>query len=481
MYSEEDLIKEKEQKKEEEKRKRINTFLGSKNKNIDPAQQEQEEEFYDDFFRYENDNKDFNIEEEPSLETEEKKESRSSLVGIVILLLIFSVLGILFVKSYSSKEKKVDEKEPTVTITEANGEVDEGSEYKLKYSFDNFSDDPKVTFVSSDETVATVNNEGVVKGVKAGTTKIIMSYYIKGVSYQKEFSVKVNAVEKEETPPEPEPEKPTPAKDTTKPTLNVSIANAKENVYVNHDVTINVSASDNSGKVSTQYAINCSSSCKYQNVSGGKITLNSDGNYTVSIQAVDSSGNKTSKNVTIKIDKTKPTCALKVSSDGTISSTNTDNSNSFVYYGFNKDHAGTKENSKKVTSEGTYNYYVLDSAGNSNTCSITVKAKTQYRSRTCDTANRKFSSWRVRKQVYITSCGKYTKYEAEKAGNTWYRTRSDADASKCNGSSPCYYCTAYIRYITGCNWKDEPWGAYQDTAIQSSDTVQVESKKIFYQ
>jgi hypothetical protein len=151
------------------------------------------------------------------------------------------------------------------------------------------------------------------------------------------------------------------------------------------------------------------------------------------------------------------------------------------YYGFNKDYTGTKENSKKITSEGAYSYFVKDTAGNTNTCTITVKAKTQYRSRTCATTNRTFSSWRVRKQVYITSCGKYTKYEAEKAGNTWYRTRQDADPSHCNGSSPCYYCTAHIRTITGCNWKDEAWGAYQDAAIESSNTVQVQSAKIFYQ
>ena len=481
MYSEEDLIKEKEEKKKEEKRKRVNTFLGSKDNN--GSNQEQEEEFYDDFFRYEEGNPDSNIDEEPNLETEEKKESRNKLVILVLLLLVFTVVGILFVKSYSKRETKVPEKEPTVTINASSAEVKEGEEYKLQYSFDNFSDDPKVSFVSSDTNIATVSNDGVVKGVKIGTAKIIMSYYIKGVSNQKEFDIKILEGEKKDPTPEPEPEKPAPqpAKDTTKPTLAVNITNAKDNSYTNHDVVINVSAKDNSGKVSTQYALNCSNNCKYQNVSGGKITINKDGSTVVSIRAVDGSGNSTTKNVTIKIDRSKPSCTLKVATDGTLSAIIADNLGLIEYNGFNKDFNGTKENSKKISAEGSYTYYVKDTAGNTNSCSATVKTKTQYRSRTCDVANRTFSSWRVRKQVYITSCGKYTKYEAEKAGNTWYRTRTDADSSHCSGSSPCYYCTAYIRSITGCNWKNEAWGAYQDAAIESSNTVQVQSNKVFYQ
>ena len=480
MYSEEDLIKEKEKKKQEEKRRRVNTFLGSDDTNA-PIQ-EQEEEFYDDFFQYESDHKDFDIEEEPDLETKEKKESRGSLVIIVILLLVFAVLGILYTKTFNKKDtEEAIEKDPVVKIDEVSAEVNEGEEYQLKYSFDNFSDDPKTTFVSSDENIATVNNEGKVKGVKEGTVKIIMSYFIKEVSYQKEFSVVVKAVKKEEPKEEPKKEEPkTPAKDTTKPTLTVNVSNAKENTYVNHDVEISVSAKDDSGKVTAQYVFNCSSNCKYNNVSNGKITVSSDGTTVVTVLATDSSGNKTSKSVTIKIDKSKPTCTLKVASDGTLTANVADNLGLMEYYGFNSNYSGAKEKQKKISAAGAYSYFVKDTAGNTNSCSITVNSKTQYRSRTCDASHKTFSAWRVRKQVYITSCGKYTKYEAEKAYNTWYRTRSDADASKCNGSSPCYYCTAYARNVTGCNWGNEAWGAYQDAAIEESNTVQVEKAQIYY-
>lgn len=484
MYSEEDLEKQKQEKKAEEKRQRVNKFLGTNNS--DPKQQEQEEEFYDDFFRYEKGLPEGEIEEEPELETESKKESRGSFVVIIILLLVFSVLGILFTKSFSKANNKVDEKEPIVTVIEANVEVDEKGEYKLQYSFDNFTDDPKTTFVSSDESIVTVTNEGVVTGVKAGTARIIMSYFIKEISYQKEFSVIVRATTdpEPEKPTDPEPvtptPKPTPAKDTTKPTLTVSLSNATENTFTNKDVVVNVSAKDNSGKVTVKYAFDCSSNCNYQNVSGGKITVTKEGTTVVSVQAVDPSGNKETKSVTVKIDKTKPSCSLKVQQDGTIVAAYSDGGSQLAYYGFNMSYSGTNESSKKVTTAGGHNFFVKDNAGNINSCFINVNTKVQYRSRTCDNSHKKFGSWYVRKQVYITSCGQYAKGDAERAYNTWYRTRSNADASKCNGSSPCYYCTAYARSITGCNWGDEAWGAYQDSPIEETNTVQVEKTTIFY-
>ena len=482
MYSEEDLEKQKQDKLDKEKRQRVNKFLGTNNS--DPKQQEQEEEFYDDFFRYEQGLPEGNADEEPELETRTKKESRGSLVIIVILLLVFSVLGILFTKSFSKTNSTVNEKEPVVTVIEANAEVNENEEYKLQYSFDNFTDDPKITFVSSDETIVTVNNEGTITGVKEGNAKIIMSYFRKEVSYQKEFGVMVKKVDEPEPekPKDPDPAKPTPtpAKDTTKPTLTLTFADAKENTFTNKDVVVNVTAKDNSGKVTVKYAFDCSNNCNYQNVSGGKISVTKEGTTVVSVQAVDASGNKETKSITVKIDKTKPTCSLKVQQDGTIVAAYSDGGSQLAYYGFSLSYSGNNESSKKITAAGAYSFFVKDNAGNTNTCSITVNAKTQYRSRTCDVSHRTFSAWRVRKQVYITSCGKYSKYEAEKAGNTWYRTRSDADASKCNGSSPCYYCTAYSRSMTGCNWGDEAWGAYQDAPIESSNTVQVEQSQIFY-
>ena len=78
-------------------------------------------------------------------------------------------------------------------------------------------------------------------------------------------------------------------------------------------------------------------------------------------------------------------------------------------------YSGTNESSKKVTAAGGHNYFVKDNAGNINSCFINVNTKTQYRSRTCDNSHKKFSSWRVRKQVYITSCGQYAKGDAERA------------------------------------------------------------------
>lgn len=479
MYSDDELHKLESNNKVSQKKVNTNTSLSTKKSALD----EPEEDFYDDFYRYERNMEDDDIEEEPDLETSDKKESRSKVGIILLLLIVLAVVGFLLTKSFmkTTEEKKPD---PVANISEELVEVNENEDRKINYSFENFEDDPRASFVSSDESIATVNNEGVVHGVKEGETKVIISYFIKDVSYQKEVNVKVNHVASPEPEPEPEPPKPTPsptpAKDTTKPTLNVNVTNGGDN-WVNHDVVINVSGKDNSGKVTLRYALNCSSNCKYQNVSGGKITISTQGSTSVLIQAVDPSGNSVSKQVNVKIDKTVPTCSLKVSSDGTLSATINDNSGLLSYYGFNSDYATDRTRNKRISSGGSYTYYVKDQAGNTSSCAIKVNTKVQYRSRTCDNTHKTFGNWYVRKQVYITSCGAYGKGEAERAGANWYRTRSEVAASNCSGQSPCYYCTAYARNITGCNWGNEAWSAYQDAEITSSTTVQVEKATIYYQ
>ena len=448
--------------------------------------EEKEEGFYDDFFRYEERMEDDDIEEEPVFDSEANKTSRSKLGVVVLLILVLAVLGLLATKTFIKKDDTPKDPDPVVSIQEETLELNENEDKKINYSFENFKDDPKTSFVSSDEAIVTVNSEGVVHGVKEGETKIIMSYFLQEVSYQKEVIVRVSHVDTPTPEPEPEPPKPTPtptpAKDTTKPTLTLALANGNGDNFVNHDVTVNVTAKDNSGKVTVQYVLNCTSNCKYQNVSGGKININTAGTTKVTVKATDPSGNSTSSSITVKIDKEAPKCSLKVSSDGTLTGSYSDNSNAYTYFGFNNDYATNKTNTKKITSAGAYTYYVKDQAGNTTTCSVTVNAKTQYRSRTCDKEHKKFGSWYKRKEVYINSCGAYGKGEAERAGANWYRTRKEVDKSKCStNTSPCYFCTAYARSIEGCNWGDEKWSDYQDTPIESTKTVQVEQALIFYQ
>ena len=477
MYSEDELNN------FESKNTDTTNKLNMKSNRNKSALEEKEEDFYDDFYRYEERMEDTDIEEEPIFDSENNKTSRSKLGIVVLLLLVLAVLGLLATKSFIKKDDTPKDPDPIVNIQEEVHELNENEDKKISYGFENFKDDPKANFVSSDESIATVNNDGVVHGVKEGETKVIMSYFLNEVSYQKEVIVKVNHVdvpEPEQEPPKPTPT-PTPAKDTTKPTLSLALANGNGNSFVNHDVTVNVSAKDNSGKVTVQYTLNCSNNCKYQNVSGGKITINTAGTTKVTVKATDSSGNSTTNSITVKIDKEAPKCSLKVASDGTLTGSYSDNSNSFAYYGFNGDYASEKTNTKKITSAGAYTYFVKDEAGNTTTCSITVNAKTQYRSRTCDNTHKKFGSWYKRKEVYINSCGAYGKGEAERAGANWYRTRTEVDKSKCStNTSPCYFCTAYARSIEGCNWGDEQWSPYQDTPIESTKTIQVEQALLFY-
>ena len=461
---------------DEESKRKIDNSSDNKpiNKHNDKPL-EKEEDFYGDFYDYVNENGyDDDIENEPDLESSRKKATRMRVAITMILLIVLGVLVVLLTRSCDHK-KVIKDETPEVIINNPTIELTVGEEEQIDYRYDNFKDEPTLTFTSMDEDVATVTEEGLVKGIKEGTTEIIISYFVDKVPQEKKCEVTIKKKEKEPDPePKPEPEKP---KDKKAPVITATIVDAKDNTWTNHDVTINVSAKDDS-KVTLQYVLDCTNNCKYTNVSGGKITVTKTGTTIVNIQAKDSSNNKSTKKLTIKIDKDNPSCSLSVNSDGVVTAKPSD-SNGILYSGFNSGYSGSNETSKKVA-VGTHTYYVKDLAGNTSTCSISVKSKVQYRSRTCDIGHMTFTGWHQYSSVYTTRCSIYTKYESEKAGNTWYHARSNADASQCSGSSPCYLCTSYGRSLSGCNWGDEKWSSYQDTKPEESKKVQVEEKTIFY-
>lgn len=432
---------------------------------------EKEEGFYDDFYDYVGHNREDDIEEEPDLESQRKKATRMKVAVTIILLIVLAVLILLLTRSCD--HKKVIKDDPAEVIVKSEiVEINEGEEFQIDYELNNFRDEPTLTFTSLDEKVASVSESGLVKGISSGNTEIIISYFIDKVSYEKKCVV---TVKKKEVEKPKEEEKP---KDTSAPKLTVNISNAKDNTWTNHDVTIKVSAKDNS-KVTLEYVLDCTNNCKFNKVSNGQIVISKSGTTIVNIRARDANGNKTSKKVTIKIDKDKPSCSLTVNADGTLTSIPKDNN--MAYYGYNSSYSGSNESSKKITTAGTYTYYVKDAAGNTNTCSITVKTKVQYRSRTCAIEHMTFSSWYVYQTVNTTKCSLYSKSEAERAGNTWYHQRTAIDNSNCNNStSQCYTCKSYGRSLQGCNWGNEEWGPYQDSPIEETKKIQVEKKTVFY-
>ena len=74
-------------------------------------------------------------------------------------------------------------------------------------------------------------------------------------------------------------------------------------------------------------------------------------------------------------DTTPPTCSLSANSS-TITATATDNKG-IAYQGWSSSYSGNNSTSKSIAS-GTHTYYVKDTAGNTSTCSISIKATHSY-------------------------------------------------------------------------------------------------------
>ena len=74
-------------------------------------------------------------------------------------------------------------------------------------------------------------------------------------------------------------------------------------------------------------------------------------------------------------DTTPPTCNLSANSS-TITATATDNKG-IAYQGWSSSYSGSNSTSKNIAA-GTHTYYVKDTAGNTNTCSISIKATYSY-------------------------------------------------------------------------------------------------------
>jgi flagellar basal body-associated protein FliL len=99
MYSDNDIHKQQSNKKVSQKKVNYNTNPVSNRRVVN----EPDEDFYDDFYRYEKRMEDEdNIEEEPDLETSEKKESRSKVGIVLLLLIILAVVGFLLIKSFTN-------------------------------------------------------------------------------------------------------------------------------------------------------------------------------------------------------------------------------------------------------------------------------------------------------------------------------------------------------------------------------------------
>ena len=169
--------------------------------------------------------------------------------------------------------------------------------------------------------------------------------------------------------------------------------------WTNKGVKFNITLSDNEGVTSAQRRYNSSGlqdGASNINTYGNweAVTLNSggtgitnrnnityEGSRKLQYEFSDAAGNKTSFTIVVKIDKTSPTCKLKINGSNVVFDTKSDNSkyvaDSSISYGLSNSNSATY-NSTSSLALGVKTYYgfVKDSAGNTGSCSLDVKNTT---------------------------------------------------------------------------------------------------------
>ena len=259
--------------------------------------QDTNDSIYSDFY-----NKDDNYTEE----VVEKPKSKNTIKIIAILLLLIIVGVLVFFVLKKNNQEPTPQQNFEVTLLYSDCSVKVGEQCTILYEVSNQAQ-VDLTFTSNDPNIATVDNNGVVTGIGEGNTFIKVNYSMNGKNQGKDFFVTVSKQTEQEQ------QKP-PVNQTISqnaPSLSLTLSDAKENVWTNKDVTINVSGKSDNNSLSLKYAINCESNCSYQNVSNNKIVVSNNGTYTVKVVATDNKNKKeTTKKVTVKIDKEKPTLTL---------------------------------------------------------------------------------------------------------------------------------------------------------------------------
>lgn len=272
--------------------------------------------------------------------TEEKKNN-NGFIKRIIAFIIFLLLAFLifFVIHKANIFGQISDKTPTIKLLTNEIKIDVGDSAAISYEILNTTDSIKTTFTSSNNSVATVNDVGVVEGIGEGNAVITIAYRVGFSKYEKKCNVTVNA--KQETPVTPPtptnpatpnnneiptPITPTPTKPDnpkTPPTLTLSFEKGKENAWTNENAVIKVTAKSNTNSsLKLKYTVNCNNNgCTYQDVKNNQITISEEGGSVVSVVATDGYNNRTTKSVTVKIDKTAPKVTLNPNNITTTSST----------------------------------------------------------------------------------------------------------------------------------------------------------------
>lgn len=365
-------------------------------------------------------------------ENEEYNNSNKKIIikyCVIALLVIILIVLIIILLSGKDNNKIIGD----IELNNSNISLMIGNSDYISYKVVNTDSKVSSSFISSNTSVATVDEFGKITAVGEGESTITIYYTIDGVDKEKKCVVKVEGPKVNE-----------------ELTLNLKYIQGSENSWTNKNVVINVEAKTELGLSSLKYAVNCTDTCNYVDVVDNKITITNNGTSKITVKAVDKKNKEVTKETTVKIDKEAPTitfnsekniksnndvevcatcsdsisgckqqkvckkftssktnqtikvtdnagntkssptfnvtitkfkepCVLTVSSDGTVKATLRESAS---YYGFNSSYSGSNELSKKinisnVTKNGeqgatVVRYYVLNKNGSGGMCYITV-------------------------------------------------------------------------------------------------------------
>ena len=166
--------------------------------------------------------------------------------------------------------------------------------------------------------------------------------------------------------------------DKTTPTCSISSSNTG---WTNQNITLTITGYNTGVSGIASYSWDGGSTF---NTTRTK-TVGSSTTYTAKVKNGAGTIGTCTFNVT-NIDKTAPTCTVSKSNTGTTTGvTTTVTCNDTGGSTCDTSRSQTGETGKK---NGTYTYTVYDKAGNSGTCSVTVVAQTQQRTKSCSSGNR---------------------------------------------------------------------------------------------
>ena len=226
----------------------------------------------------------FYVNNEDEFPQTDKKNLKKIIIicGIAILAIILVVLSFVIIKSVTKKD---------IELLNENMSIKVGESDYLSYKIVNEDVGEEFSFVSSDESIATVNENGLVTGISGGNVTISFNYQVNGRKRTKEINVTIVGE---------------PISDDI--TMNITYSSGSSDTWTNQDVKLSI---ETTGYVSSiRYAVNCSGECNYKEVTNNEIIITDNGVNNVKVVANGRNNKEVTKEVVVKLDKEMPKAVI---------------------------------------------------------------------------------------------------------------------------------------------------------------------------